>query len=440
VNLIKLIKIFSDNNCKSIYVKALAPNDNSKNQIYFGGNFEVLNIFPIKDITTDSSQTKNTATFKSKLDFYWLNDDGELNIAPNSQFILYPEYPEVRFSGFLLGCKNPPSNLMTSRIEQRLLFIGVNSDDKTIGYVTSPESNLANEFNQIENIEIQGVFKVLEIQNNEILKNSRKELIKQLKRIHELGWIESKKLSTRNEIVACNSSNCGGYTLEAELGIIPNGNSEPDYLGWELKQFKVKKFETFKNEVITLMTPEPTGGFYRDKSLREFLEKYGYADKRGREDRMNFGGVHKCDIEHSTTGLKLILDGFDKSTGKINNPAGSIILLDKNDTIAASWSFTSLMKHWNQKHNKASYIPSISETDPIRKYAYGNQIILGTGTDFILFLQQMALGNIYYDPGIKIENFSSDKPTSKKRSQFRIKSGFLKELYRLNEIVDVLKT
>ena len=73
-----------------------------------------------------------------------------------------------------------------------------------------------------------------------------------------------------------------------------------------------------------------------------------------------------------------------------------------------------------------------------RKYKYGNNVILGTGTDFQLFLSQMALGNIYYDPGIKLENIST-KPKIKKRSQFRIKSRFLPNLYKMNEIVNVIE-
>ncbi|MBK6989645.1 MAG: hypothetical protein IPH33_16245 [Bacteroidetes bacterium] len=28
--------------------------------------------------------------------------------------------------------------------------------------------------------------------------------------------------------------------MEAELGIKPNGFSEPDYLGWEVKQFELR--------------------------------------------------------------------------------------------------------------------------------------------------------------------------------------------------------
>jgi len=48
----------------------------------------------------------------------------------------------------------------------------------------------------------------------------------------------------------------------------------------------------------------------------------------------------------------------------------------------------------------------------------------------------MSLGNIYYDPGIKMENMSK-KPTIKRRSQFRIKSNNLTHLYKENEIFDL---
>src|SRR5690554_6774460 len=83
---------------------------------------------------------------------------------------------------------------------------------------------------------------------------------------------------------------------------------------------------------------------------------------------------------------------------------------------------------------KKHYLNGTLVTIDVRKYKYGNKIILGKGTDFQLFLKQMAVGNIYYDPGIKMENVST-KPKIKRRSQFRIKSGFLNELYKDNEII-----
>ncbi len=89
--------------------------------------------------------------------------------------------------------------------------------------------------------------------------NSRQKLIEELRRnFHEQGWIRSKRLNAQGEIISCEAPQCGGYTLEAELGIIPNGRAEPDFLDWEIKNFSVTNFEKFKSKIITLMTPEPT--------------------------------------------------------------------------------------------------------------------------------------------------------------------------------------
>ena len=198
------------------------------------------------------------------------------------------------------------------------------------------------------------------------------------------------------------------------------------FLGWEVKQFGVSNFERINSSVITLMTPEPTDGVYKTQGTEEFLIKYGYADRTGREDRINFGGVHKNGLRHTSTNLEMQLIGFDVESGKIRNSNGRIALVDIDGNEAASWSFSSMLLHWNRKkHNQACYVPSLSEKINERKYKYGNKIILGTGTDFQLFLKQMAVGNIYYDPGIKMENVST-RPKKSKRSQFRIKSKFLK--------------
>lgn len=236
--------------------------------------------------------------------------------------------------------------------------------------------------------------------------------------------------------MACESSNCGGYTLEAELGITPNGYSEPDFLGWEIKQFGVKNFTRVDSAIITLMTPKPTHGIYKTEGAESFLRQYGYADRTGREDRINFGGVHKTGVRHSSTNLELRLIGFDTVSGKIRNTDGRISLVDIDGNETASWSFASMLLHWNRKHNQACYVPSLSEITGERQYKYGNNVILGTGTDFQLFLGQMANGNIYYDPGIKMEN-ASTKPKIKKRSQFRIKSQNLPNLYKVNEVLDI---
>lgn len=433
MNLTQLKKIFSYHGCNKIYSKNLSPNDNSKNQVYFGGNFEVLNILPITEITTEPQGIWEKERFKAKINFYWLNEDGLLIEAPKSQLILYPKYPEVRFSGFLQGSKGAPSELMRSRLNGRILFLSVSNNGSVLGYVVSAESEIANEFNQLKNIKNHGVFKYFELP---IFQNNKQKLITELSRIHNLGWIKSKRLDKNANSLPCESSNCGGYTLEAELGITPNGYSEPDFLGWEVKQFGVEKFSKIDSKIITLMTPEPTHGFYKTNGAEEFIRKYGYPDVSGKPDRMNFGGVHKSGVLQKKTNLTLHLIGFDTKEGKIRDTNGRIALLDDNLIETASWSFASMLLHWNRKHNQACYVPSISKIDNGRNYQFGNKIILGTGTDFLFFLKEMSNGNIYYDPGIKLENMST-KPKIKKRSQFRIKSGNLTNLYKTNEIIDI---
>lgn len=429
-----LKNIFLDSGCDKIYIKKLSANDNSKNQVYLSGSYDILNIFPISEIKADSSGDWKKERFKASINFSWIKDDGLITKAPHSQFILYPKYPEVRFSGFLKGSENAPSDLMTKRVPGRMLFLGISRSGVTLGFVTPPDHQITNEINVLKLDSELGVFKIIDLRPQI---NQKTLLLTELLRIHSLGWINSKRLHKTGEILPCTSSNCGGYTLEAELGISANGFSEPDFLGYEIKQFKSASFDKFTNEVITLMTPEPNGGFYVDQGIESFIRAYGYKDKNGIEDRLNFGGIHKVGLSQPSTGLTMQLVGFDFETFKIRNANGSISLFDNKGNEASRWSFTSLIKHWNRKHNQACYIPSKTIKVPIQQYLYGNKVMLGNGTDFQLFLKQMAIGDIYYDPGIKMEQASS-KPVIKRRSQFRIKSGNLPKLYHTNEIVDLL--
>lgn len=434
MNLNTLKTILCSNGAQKIFVKSLAPNDNSKNQVYLGGSFDLLNIFPVSEIKTEDPGDWKRQRFKAEIQFYWITDEGIASHAPYSQLILYPKYPEVRFSGFLKNAEYAPSTLMASRDSGRLLFLAPASN-KILGFVTSADSELAMEFKSLGSLKNQGVFNVIEIDNES---ENRIQLINDLRKIHLANWIDSWRLDKFGFKHECNAPNCGGYTLEAELNVRPNGFAEPDYLGWEIKQFGVKDFnKDIKSEVITLMTPEPDGGKYCTMGVDTFIREYGYIDRK-KSDRMNFGGVYKnASVPHHNTGLSLQVDGYDFLRNSITNVNGSIALVDKKMNIAASWSFIDLLKHWNKKHHLACYVPSNSRKNPKLQYRYGRKVIMGTGTDFILFLNQIHQGNIYYDPGIKLENFSTT-PKIKRRSQFRIKAGYLKNLYYKTEIVDLL--
>lgn len=438
MNLKNLLKLFAENNCETVLVKRLVRNNNSKQQIYVAqGDTRILNIFPLEDFKSVLKPNAKKETFHAGCEFYWIDDEGHKFLAPNAKFILYPKYPEVRFSGFIQGCENAPSEILNNPTEGRLLFFAITKSGEILGYATEADTEITKEFSNLTNVPTVGILYSLAIENKKIILDTKPQLLEKLKEIYIKGWIDSKQLKPGFVIAPCNESRCGGLTLEAELGIIQNGKSEPDYLGWEIKQFGVKKLHLINSSRITLMTPEPDGGLYKDKGGIDFVKTYGYKSKSDSE-RMDFTGYHKCKILQKKSGLTLNIEGFDFFTNTITDANGGIYLLDKNNNVAASWSFSKMLTHWNKKHAKASYVPSLLNKVPNRQYRYSNNIILAEGTDFSYFINNIASGKIFYDPGIHIDNISK-KATLKPRSQFRISSRFITNLYSNIELVDLSK-
>jgi len=112
---------------------------------------------------------------------------------------------------------------------------------------------------------------------------------------------------------------------------------------------------------------------------------------------------------------------------------GGIYLLSKDDDVAAVWDFSEILDHWNRKHARAVYVPSLSRKSPL-EYRYGHEVTLCEETDFLFFLSALASGKLYYDPGIKMENASGDHPKIKRRSQFRMKQVEINSLYAKTQI------
>lgn len=430
-----LLSLMKSHGATRFYAKKLAPNDNSKNQIYLGGDFSALNIIPHCGIHTDDTERGGSKRDRAKaeISFTWVDENGRYD-APNAQLILYPKYPEVRMSGFLKGARNAPSDVMTVRDEGRVLFIGITRDGKILGYAAGAESPLAKAIHARTYLSEVGVF--LELPPDPGMTDTREQLLSRLTEIYNKHWISSQKLASDGMPRPYKARNGGGYTLEAELGIIPNGYSEPDYLGWEVKQYRVRDFNGYHPVgPVTLMTPEPTGGIYRDQGVAGFMRRYGYPDKSGKPDRVNFGGIYACNRDyHADTGLRLVLQGYDSESGKITDMTGGIVLLSRQDEVAASWKFTGLMEHWTRKHAQAAYVPSLFR-EPPPEYAYGPRILLCEQTDFSLFLKAVADCSVYYDPAIKMEEASSGRPSIKRRSQLRIKHDQLEKMYYRHEYV-----
>ena len=422
-----------------LYAKRLAANDNSKNQIYLGGSFLALNVIPHGSIWQDPRSVAGSKRqrLKAAVSFRWLTQGGP-QPAPHAQLILYPKYPEVRLSGLLLGCPGAPRRLIASRDPGRVLFFGTTAKGVVLGYAVGADDPVAKEMDAMPDCEALGVFQRLPWVGWTSRAEERVALLAKLAEVASAGWIASKKLDSNGEPQPYRAMNGGGFTLEAELGVMPNSVAGPDLHGWEVKQYGVQDFVSYRpKSSVTLFTPQPTAGEYVDAGVRDFVNKYGYPDQRGRPDRRNFGGLYVVGKKaHTLTGLRLALDGYDEEAGKIVDVDGGIVLLNKIGEVAAKWGFVGLMEHWKRKHERAVYVPSLVRRRP-PAYRYASRVELHQHTEFGLFLRAMARGKVVYDPAVKMEHASWANPKIKHRSQFRVKHGDLGALYELSEIVDV---
>jgi len=432
----QLLAIMREHGALRVVAKRLAPNDNSKNQIYLGGDYTAIQLLPFGALREDTAVAAGSkrARMKAGVELHWITHDHGLEKATGANLILYPKYPEVRLSGLLKGVHDPaPAEIIVPRHEGRWLFLGITGDGRILAFACrrgTPCADWAETAVAKHRAVPVGVFYEFLVPAT-----GRPDIMTALRRIADQDWIPSKRLDGEGNILPCNSRNCGGYTLEAELGIRPNGRSDSDYDGWEVKQFEVGNLEAPKGGRVTLMTPEPNGGLYVDAGPEAFLRKFGYADRSGIVDRINFGGVHRFGIRHAATKLELALTGWDVDKGAMTRVDGGIELLDAKGAIAARWSFESLLNHWKRKHAKAVYVPSKCALEP-RRYRYGKKVLVGVGTDFPLLLAAFACGAAFYDPGIKLEN-ASGKAVLKRRSQFRIQMKDIPALYEKTEWLDL---
>ena len=68
-------------------------------------------------------------------------------------------------------------------------------------------------------------------------------------------------------------------------------------------------------------------------------------------------------------------------------------------------------------------------------YLYSSPTLLGEGTSFNLYLWALINGLVIFDPGTKVMNASTEKSSTKSRSQFRMSVKQLPHLYQKFEAV-----
>jgi hypothetical protein len=320
-----------------------------------------------------------------------------------------------------------------ARIDGRVLLLGIRPDRSVLAVVLEPNHPISSELVAAGTFASDAI--LVDVPMEAI--SGKDLLLGRLASIADREWIESSRLDAAGVRHPCTASNCGGLTLEAELGIASNSRAEPDFHGWEVKQFGVRDFVRYAaRSPVTLFTPEPTIGVYATDGVAAFVRRYGYADTHGRENRLNVGGRFVVGRTLARTGLTLSLAGYDAAKGRIEDAAGGVNLLAGDGTLAAGWPFTSLIEHWNRKHALAAFVPSLKRDMP-REYRFGRRVFLGTGSDFGRFLAAMAAGTICYDPGIKLEGVGTRSEIAHRRSQFRIAFGRMASVYELFSSVDV---
>lgn len=424
-------KTFIAAGCETILIKVLADNDNSKQQIYLGSSFDVLKILP-SGKTCSSGISASGPIFKSAVKLSWISSSGATFRAPGAQLILYPKYPEVRLSGFLKGCERAPSHLMQPPTKEerreragknRVLFLGIN-DDEIFCYVSGWDDQLSIEGRMLVNsANLEVIGGTLNVLCSKAA-SSKELLLKRLADIYELGMVDSCRLDKNGTKIPYQAKNGAGYTLESLFGITPNGNSEPDFDGWELK--------AHSGSVVTLMTPEPDRGDYQ-KSLWDFLQRYGTSI---RQERIDFASIHRPNEYNRKTSLTLLLEGYDGDSRKIVDPDGGLNLRDNDGNLAAGWSFSKLIDHWKCKHARACYVHYKKSEDEAPKYHFGPIIRIAEGAGLEKFIHSIFERVVYYDPGINMKLVDGNWK-SKKRNQFRAKWANLVFLYEKIEDHDV---
>lgn len=434
----------------SIWVKRLVANNNSKQQVWLAGDPSDLSFLPLGVPKYEKSNSKKKSSsdyvIQIPIPWKWVTPNGIFD-APNSKMCYYPQYPEVRFSGFLQGCESGPSDLMNEtkrgHEEGRCLFFGAfkkhNSHESyVLGLVVGASSPAAQYVPRMDTFSNGHICKVVinDENNNEfsILESALVNVIN--KKI--VPW----RLTNDGKIVKPYiAQNAPGLTLEAELGIGENAIPSPDFDVWELKAIKQSSLEKRNNHKITLFTPQPDIGWITSTSQADFILRYGHVSKEDSDGNPIEYYLTSSDIKYDSEekdSAKLIIKIIGFTNAKNFDPNGKIALIDsKTGELAAGWSFLKILEHWQRKHNRVAYVPYVYESVEGQKLVeFGPLITLGMSTSFGLFLQAFNDRKIIFDPGDKL-SFIDNKWKPKSRSQFRINLNDVCAIYKEIHEIDL---
>lgn len=149
----ELIRRFKALGATSIVFKPLEENDNRKQQIYVGDSLGAVSHLATQWRQEGSSDDD---ILKSDLNFHWVDATGEAS-APEAKLIFYPQYPEVRLSGFLAGCRLAPREHLQpvakpdrKGYDERVLFLGIGHHGKLFAHLAPAGSPLSAEARAVQ--------------------------------------------------------------------------------------------------------------------------------------------------------------------------------------------------------------------------------------------------------------------------------------------------
>jgi hypothetical protein len=418
-----------------VQVKYLSRNHNSKNQIAgLGGDLSSMgHLYPGPVSSHFSGSRKPKAgppIYWSSLPWVWFAERG-LSPAPETKLIYYPQYPELRLSGFLDSSDHAPTELLAfsnapdsrGQEEGRILVFGPGSDRSVFAMVVSAESSAASYLERFR--PPHGRMAAILLRDPGL--TSKELLFRELGRINKKEWIRSYRLRPDGSTEDCMGTNCHGVTLESELGITGNGKAAPDYLDWEVKGHLVAHLKSHLSSKITLLTPNPDGGTVKNAGTTWLTQTYGTHNAA--EGRYDLAGIHKAGVLNAKTGLEFGVEGFDSEKRQIVDD-GYLFLRDVgHEEDLARWSFAKLLTHWQTKHAKTMFVPSINNRLTPASFWYGKHLYVGEGTSFLHFLKAVSDGVVVLDPGLNTK-IGAGVWKAHTRYQFRTSLTQASVLYR----------
>ena len=251
---------------------------------------------------------------------------------------------------------------------------------------------------------------------------TKKSLIKEFKKIKEMGWIENKRHGNQGGV---------GNTLEDLLGIDENNLPLPNAAEWELKARRLDS-----TSLVTLFHTEPSPRAMKlVPSL--LLLKYGWkhkeAGKKYSAREMSFRQtIHG--LTPSDRGFMVKIDRINKKVlisfdNKVVSERHKEWLKSVKNRIGLSelnpqpyWGFDDLSNKVGTKLLNCFFVEAETKKIDAKEHYFYSHVTMLTKFSFDNFLKQLELGNILVDFDARTGHNHGTK--------FRMKDKFLPTLYK----------